>query len=171
MIKILFVCHGNICRSPMAEFIMKDLIRRRHLSQDFCIESAATSSEEDGRDMYPPAREKLMEKHIPFKRRSAHKMGRKDYDIFDYIFYMDKENYRGIRRIVLKDPAHKILPLLEEKDIADPWYTDDFETAWQDIRTGCEQRLEEILQDEKVQAHIHSDSASSSYDHPSGHSL
>lgn len=141
----------------MAEFIMKDLIRKKRMSEDFCVESAAASSEEIGNDMYPPAKLKLAEKHIPYKKRAARKITRKDYDMYDYIYYMDNENEHSVRKILGKDPNHKIARLLPNREVADPWYTDDFETAYQDIREGCEYRLAEILEDNAWNIHPEED--------------
>lgn len=145
MKKVLFVCHGNICRSAMAEFIMKDLVKKEGMSDQFYIESAATSTEELGNDMYPPAKQKLREKGIPFSWHYARQVTKKDYKLFDYILVMDSNNQRNIKRIIPNNPDHKIHLLLDGKNIADPWYTDDFETAYQDILKGCQTWLDRML--------------------------
>ena len=149
MIRILFVCHGNICRSPMAEFIMKDLVSRRGLSPDIYIESAATSREELGNDMYPGAKAKLRAVGVPFERREARQITVRDYARFDHIIVMDSFNLRNIQRIIPADPNGKIRRLLDftdrkKKDIADPWFSDDFDTAYRDILLGCEGLLDAL---------------------------
>lgn len=145
MIRILFICHGNICRSPMAMFIMKKMVKDKGLENDFLIESAATSTEEIGNDMYPPAKRKLSEKNIPFIAHRARQIGFDEYDEWDYIFCMDGNNMRNLRYIISADPKQKIYKLLDTKDVADPWYTRDFEQAYQDIYKGCEMWLDRIL--------------------------
>ena len=150
MTKILFVCHGNICRSPMAEFVMKDKVRRLGRERDFHIESAATSTEEIGNAVYPPARRKLREHGIDCRGKTARQMTRADYDKFDYIVGMDRANIRNMNRICGGDPKGKIRLLLDFTDrageeVADPWYTDDFDTAWRDIEYGCRKMLEKMI--------------------------
>ena len=145
MIKILFVCHGNICRSPMAMFIMRKLVQDKGLENEFLIESAAASTEEIGNDMYPCAKRKLSEKKIPYARHRARQIRANEYDEWDHIFCMDRNNMRNIQYIIREDPKQKIHKLLDGKDVADPWYTDDFETAYQDIYTGCVIWLDRIL--------------------------
>ncbi len=145
VIKILFVCHGNICRSPMAEFIMKKMAEESG-RDDLFISSAATSTEEIwngiGNPIYPPAQEILRRKGIPFDDHRAVQMTRSDYDQYDRIIAMDRYNVRNILRITYGDPDHKICRLLEycglDRDVADPWYSGDFETAFRDIYMGCE---------------------------------
>ena len=149
MTRILFVCHGNICRSPMAEFIMKDLVAKSGLEHEIYVESAATSTEELGNDMYPAAKAKLRELGIPFQRRAARQITPADYGRFDYIIVMDSFNVYNIRRIIRSDPEKKIHKLLDFSkrqgaDIADPWYSDDFDTAYRDILEGCEGLLGRI---------------------------
>lgn len=142
MIKILFVCHGNICRSPMAEFVLKDMVKKTDYAQEkqFHIESAATSGEETGNDIYPPAQEKMREKEVPFEKRKARRMIIADYDKYDYLIGMDEANIRNMKQICGGDRAHKIYRLPEfaglDKEIADPWYTGDFEATYRDILLG-----------------------------------
>ena len=144
MIKILFICHGNICRSPMAEFIMKNLINIKGVQSDFYIESAATSTEEIGNDMYPPAKRMLTEKGVPFTSRHARQITRSDYDKFDYIIGMDSYNMNNLHRRFPNDSHHKIYPLLEDRSVSDPWYTDDFNKAYNDILEGCKVWLNKL---------------------------
>lgn len=141
MIKILFVCHGNICRSPMAEFVMKDLVRKAGLESQFHIASAATSAEEIGNPVYPPARRKLAEHGINCSGKTARQLTRADYDRYDLLIGMDNANLRNMRRICGGDSDGKIRLLLEftgrSGEVADPWYTGDFETTWRDVQEGC----------------------------------
>ena len=141
MKKILFVCHGNICRSPMAEFVMKYLVEKEGLTDQFLIESAATSTEEIGNPVYPPARRKLAEHGIRCDGHAARQMTRSDYSRFDLLIGMDQWNLRNMERICGGDPEEKIRPLLPNKDVADPWYTGDFEATWQDVLKGCQALL------------------------------
>ena len=142
MKKILFVCHGNICRSPMAEFVMKDLVKKAGLSSQFHIESAATSREEIGNPIYPPARRKLTEHRISCGGHAARQLTKSDYNAFDLLIGMDKANLRNMQRICDGDPDGRIHLLLDytrhPRDVADPWYTGDFEATWQDLRAGCQ---------------------------------
>lgn len=151
MHRILFVCHGNICRSPMAEFIMKDLVRRAGVEGDFSVASAAATREELGHDMYPPARRKLAEKGVPFAPRAARLITAEDYEWYDLIPVMDRENVWRLSRLLGPDRAGKIRLLLsyagEDREVADPWYTDDFELAYQDIRRGCRALLGRLAPD------------------------
>ena len=147
--RILFVCHGNICRSPMAEFVMKDLVRRRKLESRYEIASAATSREEIGNPVYPPARRKLAENGIACAGHHARQMTRADYDDYDLIVCMDRNNVRNTLRITDGDPQHKIALLLDYADrsggeVADPWYTGDFDVTWDDITSGCEGLLKRL---------------------------
>lgn len=141
MIKILFVCHGNICRSPMAEFVMKDLVRKAGLESQFHIASAATSTEEIGSPVYPPARRKLAEHGIKCSGKTARQLTRTDYDRYDLLIGMDNANLRNMRRICGGDSDGKIRLLLEftgrSGEVADPWYTGDFEATWRDVLEGC----------------------------------
>lgn len=145
MIKVLFVCHGNICRSPIGQFVFQKLVDDKGLHDEFIIESAATSTEEIGCDIYPPAKRKLTEKNIPFSRHHARQIRKDEYSNWDYIFLMDRNNMRNIKWIIPSDPVNKIHKLLDDKDVADPWYTGDFETAYNDILNGCQVWLERIL--------------------------
>lgn len=154
MIKILFVCHGNICRSPMAEFIFRDLVNKRGLGREFEIASAATSMEEIGNPIYPPAKRKLSEHGIRAEGHHARRMERRDYREYDYLIGMEQYNIRNMLRILGDDPQRKVSRLLDHskrpRDIDDPWYSGDFETAYRDILEGCEALLEEILRAEKL---------------------
>ena len=137
MTKILFVCHGNICRSPMGEFILKDMVRRAGMASEFEIASAATSSEELGNPVYPPARRKLAEHGISCNGHAARQMTRADYSRYDLLIGMDSANLRNMTRIAGGDPEGKIRPLLYDKDVADPWYTGNFEETYADVTSGC----------------------------------
>ncbi|MBP1542447.1 MAG: low molecular weight phosphotyrosine protein phosphatase, partial [Prevotella sp.] len=135
--RILFVCHGNICRSPMAEFVMKYLVDKAGVTEQFYIESAATSTEEIGNGVYPPARRKLAEHGISCHGKTARQLTRADYDRFDLIIGMDDRNIRNMMRICGGDPDNKIHMLMEytgsHREVADPWYTGDFEATWRDV--------------------------------------
>lgn len=149
MTNILFVCLGNICRSPMAEYIMKHLVAEAGRSEAYYIESAATSREEIGNDVYPPARRKLTAEGVPCPRRAARQVTAADYDRFDLIICMDHSNIRNIRRIIPADPDGKISLLLDHCDrtpgteVADPWYTGNFDATYRDCLEGCQALLEE----------------------------
>ncbi len=145
MIKVLFVCHGNICRSPMSEYIFRDMVTKRGIANKFYIASAATSHEEIGNPVYPPAKRILREHGISCDGKYAVQMTRADYDKYDYILAAEDYNIRNIMRIIREDPHQKVCRLLDFSDhprnIADPWYTGDFETTYADIVEGCESFL------------------------------
>ena len=148
MTRILFVCHGNICRSPMAEFVMKSLVASAGLEREFDIASAATSSEELGNPVYPQARRKLAEHGIGCAGKTARRMTAADYGAYDLLIGMDSANIRNMLRICGGDPDGKLRLLLaytgQTRSVADPWYTDDFDAAWQDIAFGCRALLEAL---------------------------
>ena len=149
MTKILFVCHGNICRSPMAEFIMKDLAEKAGVEGRFEIASAATSCEELGNPVYPPARRKLQEHGISCAGKTARRLEGADYGRYDLLIGMDRRNLTNMNRLFGGDPAGKCGLLLswagEDREVADPWYTGDFETAYRDILMGCEALLRTFM--------------------------
>ena len=142
MTKILFVCHGNICRSPMAEFVMKDLVKKAGREGEFSIASAAVSREELGNPVYPPARRELQKHGIRCDGHAAHQITRAELDSYDHIYYMDSSNARYLRRLFGAD-ADKCRPLLP-RDVADPWYSGDFTQTWNDVVEGCTAILEEL---------------------------
>lgn len=146
MTSILFVCHGNICRSPMAEFVMKDLVKKAGLEAKFHIESAATSTEEIGNPVYPPARRKLAEHGIDCAGKTARQLTRADYEQYNLLIGMDRANLRNMQRICGGDRAGKLHLLMDYTDfpgdVADPWFTNDFETTWRDVLAGCQGLLE-----------------------------
>lgn len=153
MTRILFICHGNICRSPMAEFVMKDMVHKRGLDDCFEIASAATSREELGNPVYPPARRKLAEHGISCSGHHARQMTKTDYDRYDTIIGMDHANIRNILRTTGGDPEQKVSLLLDHTDrpgqeVADPWYTGNFEETWCDVVEGCEALLNRIMGNE-----------------------
>jgi len=158
MTKILFICHGNICRSPMAEFVMKHLAEQAGRADEFEIASAAVSTEEIGNDIYPPAKRMLAAKGVPFTHRAARQMTRADYAYYDYIVCMDQSNLRWMNYIIGEDTAHKVTLLKQwvnapinaqmvndqMVNISDPWYTGDFAKAYNDILEGCQGMLKQL---------------------------
>ena len=149
MTKILFVCHGNICRSPMAEFVMKDLVKKAGREAEFEIASAATSTEEIGNPVYPPARRELAAHGIGCAGHAARQLRRADYDHYDLLIGMDGANVRNMRRMCGGDPDGKIRLLLDfagrpAEEVADPWYTGDFTATWRDVEAGCRGLLEQL---------------------------
>lgn len=156
MIKVLFICHGNICRSTMAEYVMKYLVKSHGLQESFYIDSAATSTEEIGNPVHHGTRRKLQEVGIPCGDHRARQMTRKDYEEFDYLIGMDSRNMRNINRIIGNgDPDGKVNRLLDftdrvGEDIADPWYTGNFDVTYRDVREGCEGLLSHIMEEGKL---------------------
>ncbi len=151
MTRILFVCLGNICRSPMAEFVMKDLVAKKGLSQEFEIASAATCSDELGNPVYPPVRKLLAERGISCAGKTARKITAEDYAHYDYIIGMDANNLRSMKRIFGGDPENKLSLLMDHtgdyRDVADPWYTRDFHATEQDVDRACTALLKMICPD------------------------
>ena len=149
MIKILFVCHGNICRSPMAEFVMKNLVNKKGMADQFEIASAATSTEEIGNPVYPPAKRKLKEHGISCEGKTARQMTKEDYAYYDYIIAMDRFNLKNMTRFVGNDADNKVSLLMDftnrPKDVADPWYTGDFDETWNDVYEGCVGILKKLI--------------------------
>lgn len=152
MIKVLFICHGNICRSPMAEFVMKDLVEKHGMAERFHIESAATSSEELGNPVHPGTRNRLAKQGISCEGKRARRLAAADYASFDYLIGMDEANIRSMNRLYYDDPDGKISKLLDfasrRGDIADPWYTGDFDETYRDVLEGCEGLYRHLLQEE-----------------------
>ena len=142
MIKVLFVCLGNICRSPMAEYVLKDMVKRRGMEEKFYIDSAATSTEEIGNPIYYGTKDKLNKEKIEYGNHLARRIEKEDYKKFDYIIGMEKQNVVNIKRIMGEDSENKVYKLLdfsnEPRDIADPWYTGDFDKTYDDIVEGLE---------------------------------
>ena len=142
MIKILFICHGNICRSPMAEFYMQHLVAEKGRTKDFHIASAATSREEIGNAIHWGTKEKLRDEWIPYSRRKARQITPQDYEDYDYLIYFDSENKGEIRRLLGPDTAQKVYSLLSfaglSRDVADPWYTGNFDATYDDVSLGCQ---------------------------------
>ncbi|NCB52909.1 MAG: low molecular weight phosphotyrosine protein phosphatase [Clostridia bacterium] len=149
MTKLLFICHGNICRSPMAEFIMKDLVTKAGLSEQFKISSAATSTEEIGSPVYPPACRKLAEHGIDCSGKRARQLTNADCDEYDLLIGMDQENMRNMHRICggdCTDKMHRLMAYTDRTgDIADPWYTRDFDATWRDVEEACRGLLTYLL--------------------------
>ena len=148
MTKILFVCHGNICRSPMAEFVMKDLVEKAGLADEFTIASAATSTEEIGNPVYPPVRQLLARHGISCAGKTARQLQRGDYAAWDLFIGMDTANLRNMTRLFGGDPEGKVHALLDYThrpgEVADPWYTGDFESTWRDVVEGCTGLLQSL---------------------------
>ncbi len=153
MIKVLFVCLGNICRSPMAEFVFKDIVNKKGLSNEFYIESAATSNDTIGEGIYFGTRDILKEQGVPFEERKARQMTKEDYNKFDYILGMENKNIANILRIVGEDTENKVHRLLDfsekPRDITDPWYTGDFDITYYDVEDGCNSFLEYLMRSKK----------------------
>lgn len=153
MIKIMFVCHGNICRSPMAEFIFKKLLREKGIEEQFVVSSCATSTEEIwngvGNPVYPPAKRELAKHNISCEGKRAVQLKKSDYDNYDYLIAMDTNNVRNIMRIIGSDKDDKVTKLMSYTnrggDVADPWYSGDFETCYNDIYEGCSALLEKLI--------------------------
>lgn len=154
MLKILFICHGNICRSTMAEYVMKDLVEKSNLAEEFCIDSAATSREEIGNPVHHGTRQKLKEKGIFCGDHRARQVTKKEYEEYDYILGMDSWNMKNMMKIFGNDPDEKIHKLLDfssaPRDIADPWYTGNFEITYNDVSEGCQELLNYILEKGQV---------------------
>lgn len=148
MIKVLFVCLGNICRSPMAEFVLKDLVKKKNIDNNFLIESAGTSNEEVGNPVHYGTRNKLAEVGISTAGKFARQLKKEDYEKYDYILAMETSNIRSIYRILGDDKNNKVFRLLDfssnPRDIADPWYTGNFDVTYDDILEGCIAFLDEI---------------------------
>ena len=143
MKKILFVCHGNICRSPMAEFVMKDMVKKAGLEKDYYIKSAATSTEEIGNDIHYGTRRKLTQQNIPFTKRAARQITAADYNTFDLLIGMDEENLYYMNKKWNNDPENKIRLMVDPREVADPWYTGNFDETYLDIVEGCKRLLRE----------------------------
>lgn len=149
MIKVLFICHGNICRSTMAEMVLKHLVRERNIADCFYIDSAATSREEIGNGVHYGTRRKLAEVGIPCEDHRARQVTKKDYEKFDYLIVMDLNNVRNLNRIIGSDPDGKVYKLLDFTErtgasIADPWYTGNFDETYRDVLEGCEGFLKKV---------------------------
>ena len=142
MIKVLFICHGNICRSPMGEYVLKDMVKKLGIADRFEIDSAAVSREEIGNPVYPPARREMQRHGVACDGHRVRQITAGDVAHFDYIFYMDRSNARYLQRMFPEET--KFRPLLS-RDVADPWYTGDFTQTWEDINQGCRAILEEVL--------------------------
>jgi protein-tyrosine phosphatase len=149
MIKIMFVCHGNICRSPMAEFVFRHMLNEKHLLDNFFIASSATSREEIGNSVHPGTKNKLREVGISCEGKTAIQLSKRDYEMYDYVICMESYNIRNVLRIVGEDKAKKVYRLLDfsdnPRDIADPWYTGNFDETFKDITEGCSELLDYIL--------------------------
>lgn len=153
MIRVLFICHGNICRSPMAEFVMKDLVSQAGLADRFEIASAATSTEEIGNPVHRGTREKLKQVGIHVAGKTAVQLKKPDYEKYDYLIGMDTWNIRNMLRMLGGDPEGKVYKLLNfagsDRDVADPWYTGDFEATYRDVMAGCKGLMKQLISQEK----------------------
>ncbi len=149
MTKILMICHGNICRSTMAEFVLKQMVSERGVTEQFHIASAGTSTEELGNDTHHGTKRKLTEMGIPFTKRKARQVTKADYEEYDFLVCMDNNNVRNLMRIIKDDPEGKVSLLLsfagEDSSIADPWYSGDFDATYHDVTRGCEGLLKQIM--------------------------
>ena len=149
MIKIMFVCHGNICRSPMAEFVMRDMLKKRRLDSEITVASSATSTEEIGNDIHYGTRRILDKYSVPHSPREAVQLTRVDYEKYDFFVGMDSANIRNMHRIFGSDPEGKIIRLLDltdaKRDVADPWYTGNFEATYRDVTEGCEALIKYVV--------------------------
>ena len=149
MIKVLFICHGNICRSPMAQYVFEDMVKKQGIADLFEIDSAATSREEIGNGVHHGTRRKLAEMGIPCGDHRARQVTKADYEYFDYLIIMDANNRRNLMRILGSDPEHKVHGLLDfsrrPRDIADPWYTGNFDVTYEDIAEGCTDFLQHVM--------------------------
>ncbi len=156
MIKVLFICHGNICRSTMAQYVFEDMVKKRGIADLFEIDSAATSREEIGNGVHHGTRRKLAEMGIPCGDHRARQVTKADYEYFDYLIIMDANNRRNLMRIISGDPEYKVHGLLnfssDPRDIADPWYTGNFDVTYEDIAEGCRDFLQYVMQ-ERSQIH------------------
>ena len=154
MIKVLFICHGNICRSPMAEFVMKKIVRENSLAENFEIASAATSTEEIGNPVYPPVRSLLNRNGINCDGKTARQLTKGDYQYYDYLIGMDRANFRNMNRMCGGDPEGKINLLLDYTnrpgDIADPWYTGNFDETYEDVVEGLEGFMEYLKENGEI---------------------
>lgn len=153
MHKILFICHGNICRSPMAEFLLKDLVYKANQGAHFKIDSAAATADALGQGMDPRTKRELDKQNIPYDNHIARLMTRADYQKYDYLICMDEENFMDMNEITGGDPQHKEYKLLhfagDERDIDDPWYTNDFDTAFAQIKKGCQALLAQLIKEDE----------------------
>lgn len=149
MKRILFVCLGNICRSPMAKFVFKDLVKKKGLENNYFVDSAGTSNEENGNDMHYGTKDKLEEKGVEYTKHRARQMKKEDYEKYDYIIAMENSNIKGIMRIIGQDKKNKVYRLLDytnnPRDIADPWYTGNFEITYNDILEGCNALINKLI--------------------------
>lgn len=159
MIKILFICHGNICRSPMAAYVMRNMAQQAGVGDNFVIDSAATSREELGNPVYPPAKRKLAEHGISCEGHAARQMQSSDYEQYDLLIGMDQANIRNMQRICKGDPDEKMHLLMDYaersgREVADPWYTRDFETTWRDVEEGCRGLLQNCMKKLSPASHV-----------------